>query len=347
MKEDNKIALEHVKILRGPTQVAVDITNKCNFRCLHCYNLSGENSIIDEELSDNEFIELINDIAQMKVYNVCFCGGEPLLRKELIYQCAEILRKNNVPNVSLVTNGFLLSEEVAKNLYEAGVNRVQISLDGADAKTHEKLRKMKGAYEKAIQAINNLRKIGFKDIDVAFCPTKFNINQIKDIHNLCLKLGVSQLRIQPLMYLGRATRNLDIVPSQLQYRDLVREIYDIQNSGKPPQIEWGDPVDHLIRFRTLSKHCINFVSIKANGSIIVSPYLPLTVGNIRKHRFGEYWEAGLARIWELDIVNELASKITSISDFNKKYSDIPIVWEEKDIEIDIIDNYRIENHSLG
>ncbi|MEF3244807.1 MAG: hypothetical protein K6343_02335 [Caldisericaceae bacterium] len=61
-------------------------------------------------------------------------------------------------------------------------------------------------------------------------------------------------------------------------------------------IEWGDPVDHLIRFPTIVEHCSTFVGVKADGSIQVSPYLPITVGNIRRHKFSEYWDKGLARM---------------------------------------------------
>lgn len=106
-------------------------------------------------------------------------------------------------------------------------------------------------------------------------------------------------------------------------------------------VQWGDPVDHLIRFRSISKHCVNFTGVKANGGIEVSPYIPLIVGNVRRHRFSEYWDAGLARIWEIPEVKELATRIVSIEDFRKKEEDIPTVWFDKDIELDLIDDALI------
>ena len=68
----------------GPLHLALDITNKCNYRCLHCYNASGENCVVDNELTDEEVLELINQISKIKPHTFCFCGGEPLLRKDLI-----------------------------------------------------------------------------------------------------------------------------------------------------------------------------------------------------------------------------------------------------------------------
>lgn len=60
----------------GPYQLALDITNKCNLRCLHCYNASGENRVMEHELSDDEVIKFVKDILPMKLLNFCFCGGE-------------------------------------------------------------------------------------------------------------------------------------------------------------------------------------------------------------------------------------------------------------------------------
>lgn len=101
-------------------------------------------------------------------------------------------------------------------------------------------------------------------------------------------------------------------------------------------------MDHLIRFRTLSEHCVPFVGIKANGDIEVSPYLPLIVGNIQRYRFSEYWNAGLSRIWEIPEVKELAKRICSVPDFGKREKGIPTVWFDRDIELDLIDDHLIK-----
>ena len=66
----------------GPYQLALDITNKCNLRCLHCYNASGENRVMEHELSDDEVIKFVKDILPMKLLNFCFCGGETLLSQD-------------------------------------------------------------------------------------------------------------------------------------------------------------------------------------------------------------------------------------------------------------------------
>jgi len=119
--EGTKIPLKHARILKGPYQIAMDITNRCNYRCLHCYNRSGENFTIGDELTDKEKIEVIKDVVKLKPYNFCFCGGEPMIAEKILYEGAKILSSNGVM-VSMVTNGSLITKENAKNFLKVESN---------------------------------------------------------------------------------------------------------------------------------------------------------------------------------------------------------------------------------
>lgn len=89
---------------------AIDITNKCNFRCLHCFNHSGEQKR-ETEMTDDEIINLFNDIIDYQPDAICICGGEPLLRVDLIYKLCELVAsKNDIINLNMVSNGFLFNE---------------------------------------------------------------------------------------------------------------------------------------------------------------------------------------------------------------------------------------------
>lgn len=330
------------KIAVGPSQISFDITYRCNFRCKHCYNASGlENCFIDNELSDEEVLRLMVDIAKMKPYNVCFCGGEPLIRKDLVCKSARILREAGVPYVAIVTNGSYVTEKVAEDLFNAGVNRFQVSLDGKDAITHERLRAYKGSFEKAINAIKIFRRLTW-DIDVAFCPTQFNYNQIHEVFTIIKDLGVTQLRVQPFMLSGRGLSNLDIIPTEEMYRDLVKNINDIKSIPEnKTRIDWGDPIDHIIRHRTILKGYSNFLTIKADGGIVASPYLPVEIGNIRKHSLIEYWENGAYKSFSLSIVQEISKEVSSVKDMAKELKNGHIKWLDEDICVDIIDDKNL------
>ena len=146
-------------LIVGPHQISFDITNKCNLRCLHCYNSSGENLASQNELTDQEVLDFIDEFKSIKLLNFCFCGGEPLLRKELIVEAAKRLRTYGCENVAMVSNGILMTDEVIEELINAGVTRIQISLDGIKAESHDRIRNKKGVYEKALRWVLNHKRI--------------------------------------------------------------------------------------------------------------------------------------------------------------------------------------------
>ncbi len=328
------------RLVLGPHQVSFDITNKCNLRCLHCYNNSGENIQSTNELTDDEVLRFIDEFKDIRLLNFCFCGGETLLRKDLIIRCCQKLKEYECFNLSMVTNGLLLTDGVAQDLIEAGINKIQVSLDGIKPESHDHIRNQKGAYEGAIKAIKLLSKMKV-NVGVAFTPTTYNIEEIIGIRNFLLDLGISgaNLRVQPLMIMGRATKNSkDILPTTQQYRRLVKIIRDLNMEKSGLLIEWGDPVDHLIRFKEkdfLTNNC----TVRSNGEIIVDPYLPIVLGNLRNHTFVEYWNSGFRDIWRSDLIKKLSGCILSIKDMDLENNNyLPEKFRHGDIYIDIIDD---------
>lgn len=327
--------LRQANVLRGPYQVAIDITNKCNYRCTHCYNASGENNIVNNELTDIELKDLILDVAQMLPDNVCFCGGEPLLRLEVLLECSRILHENGVKNISIVSNGYFINRDTAIMLKDNYVNRVQISLDGANAESCYFIRNNMKAFDKAVNALKILKQIHMGEVFIAFCPTSRNIAELPEVAKICENIGIYTIRLQPLMTIGRGLDNAKYIqPSNSQYIELLKIIKQMKENGSKIDFDWADPVDHLIRYRGKLKNLCTFVSVKANGSITLSPYLPISLGNIRKHRLSEYWNKGLASVWNKELCQKMASTINSIYDMGK--SSIT-VWKENDIEYDILE----------
>lgn len=335
----NVLTYDLTDYLIAPHQIALDLTNKCNLRCLHCYNYSGDNNIVSNELLDNEVLDFVKSVVPLHLYNFCMCGGEPLLRKNLLVSCAKLLSKEGTI-VSMVSNGILASHDVINELYESGVTNFQYSLDGLK-KGHERLRNKKDIFEGIIDAINYTAKLNVT-LSVAFCPTSFNLDEFVMVYNLLMDLSNKyrpnnpiKLRVQPLMELGRASENLnEIMPTEEQYRLLLREITLRENTMV--KIEWGDPIDHLIRFSNRSLP-LNFCTIRANGDISVSPYLPLIVGNIKKHSLQEYWNGGMNRIWERKIVKFLASYLRAIPDMYTISDYLPKAFKSSEISLDLLE----------
>lgn len=343
-------------IVCAPHQIAFDITNKCNLRCLHCYNSSGENVVTKNELDDCEVAEFINSVVQFRPYGFCFCGGETLLRPEVLCRGISALSKAGIA-CSMVTNGILLTPELLTDLVCSGLRAIQFSLDGSQP-SHDKLRNRAGVYEAVTDAIDLVLSDTDLHLGVAFCPTAFNTDDLRFIYDLLIaeyaasgrsrRMSVDDsidLRVQPLMLLGRARRHMDIRPTDQQYRKLVMVIRELQAERTRVKAQWGDPIDHLIRFMD-PKMLMDQVTIHANGDIVVSPYLPLVVGNVRKHPLAEYWRGGLSTVWSSRVVGTLCSRMTSIADMELMSEEIADINMGKDIYVDLLEGGDLNDSGL-
>ncbi|WP_352420149.1 radical SAM protein [Proteiniborus sp.] len=321
---------------------SIDITYNCPFRCLHCFNSSGTHNFAKKEMTNGEFMNAIKQISEYRPNTVCFCGGEPLLRKDLLIESASYLSENSKHNIdiNLVTNGYLMDKKTATRLKDSGFKLIQISLDGATPSTHDWLRNKKGSYHKAIEATQILVDEGFY-VGIACAPNKKNIDEIDDLIDLCYELGVKEFRMQPLMKLGRAKNIEDSFLNSEDYWKLCRKLRKKQEQMvlKGMHIEWGDPILHILSGRKGKKH-LDYISINAYGDIVISPYLPVIVGNIKKHTLNEYFNNGLGEVWELDFIKVLSRYVKSAEtlDINSINNLIPEIFTGRDIEVDLVED---------
>lgn len=140
--------------MRG-SDINIDITRKCTLKCRHCYNHSGEMN--NDELASDELFRIMNDLASTRPDNFCICGGEPLLKKEIIFRFIDHQKKiNSEMNIGMVTNGELLTESISEKLIYYGLNNIQFSIDGATENSHDWLRNKKGLFENLLHTIMQL-----------------------------------------------------------------------------------------------------------------------------------------------------------------------------------------------
>jgi len=292
--------------------VSIDITYDCNFRCLHCYNSSGEhNQDSKRELTDKELYQLAEEIRDTKAVVACICGGEPLLRIDAALKVGEIVTSNGITKVNMVTNGWLMTSEIAQKIKEAGFTNVQVSLDGANPETHDWLRNRKGAFHKVLKAIEYLTAAGVSTC-ISFCPSIMNLSELNGICSIAEKYGIDLVRVQPLMVMGRASKNLKkYVLSEFDYYEIKKLIYEQKHSNSAVTIEWGDPIDHMLRYTTIGNGDSISVSVDPYGDIFISPYIPICIDNIRNHSFTYTWENSLKGIWKDGYIVSVAKNIVS------------------------------------
>ncbi len=113
---------------RSISYLRVSLTEKCNMRCGYCYSSAACNSSGRGELGNDQLVTLFKAFASLGINKVRFTGGEPLLRRGLIELVAETKRIAGISIVAITTNGLLLKKNL-NQLIDAGLNRINISLD--------------------------------------------------------------------------------------------------------------------------------------------------------------------------------------------------------------------------
>lgn len=166
--------------LVGPLMVAWDVTNRCNLKCMHCLNRSGDERYHDfsNELSSSEAIDVCRQIIELNPYSVCLCGGEPLLRTDF-FDIVQTLVPH-IQNVNAVSNGYIVDAQLAERIADSGLTMFQVSLDSAHEEMHNQFRANSDSFRRALNAIKTLSTHSSIQVAASFCPTRFNIPYFRE-----------------------------------------------------------------------------------------------------------------------------------------------------------------------
>ncbi len=198
--------------------VVWNMTRRCNLKCVHCYAQS-EDIDYNNELTHEQSLAMIDDLAEFGVPVLLFSGGEPLVHPRLIEYAQYAVSKGIRAVIS--TNGTLITEAKAKSLKEIGLSYVGISLDGLE-ETHDKFRGVKGSYKKAIKAIENCQIAGIK-VGLRFTINKRNVDDIPGIFDLLEQKNIPRACFYHLVYSGRGS---EIAKEDLSHEE-TRKVLDL------------------------------------------------------------------------------------------------------------------------
>ncbi|HET7441297.1 MAG TPA: radical SAM protein [Terriglobales bacterium] len=212
-----------------PRLVFWEVTKGCNLRCIHCRASATELSS-PSDLSTNTALGIINQIASAANPILVLSGGEPLYRAD-IFQLARYATDKGL-RVALATNGTLVTKEVARMIVDSGVRRVSISLDGADALTHDTFRGIPGAFDAAVYGLRNLKALGMS-VQINMTIAKHNARQLPKVLDLAKSLGADALHTFLLVPVGCG---VDIAAEQMvapqEYEEMLNWFYDRSLEGE-------------------------------------------------------------------------------------------------------------------
>jgi len=309
--------------IQPPFMVSYSITTKCNLKCKHCYSSSIEQAAPDE-LSTEEAFHLVDDLSRWGIGLLIIDGGEPLCREDLL----NIVRYASSKGIrtTIGSNGTLIDEAMAMRMIDAGVMAVAISVDGADAVTHDSFRGVDGAFGRTLKGIEACRNAGLP-FQFNMVIHKDNLSQLEDMLRLAVDLGANAAEVFDLVAAGRAKnecKELVLSPeerkvvmeqlarAQEDYPILIRvpgcPIYPLilqEKNIKPKHF----PAEMLRRVPYYGRGCaagmpMGYVMVLSNGEVNPCMLLQVNLGNIREQSIMSIWKSSptLTKLRQRDLL---------------------------------------------
>ena len=285
--------------------VAWEVTRNCNLNCVHC-RAAATQGPYSGELDTGACFKLLDEIKEVGQPVIILTGGEPLLRPDIF----EIARYGSDQGLRMVMapNGTLITEANAKEMVAAGIQRISISLDGANRESHDRFRQVEGAFEGALQGIQWAKKAGL-DFQINTTITQQNLDEIPRIQALAVELGAVAHHIFLLVPTGRGKYIVDQEISAQQYEETLNWFYD-QKDKVPLQLkatcaphyyrilrERAREEGKSVTFKShgldaVTRGCLggtSFCFVSNTGEVQPCGFLDLHCGNVKETPFARIW----------------------------------------------------------
>jgi len=234
----SSLAAQMKQGLDAPICLTWELTYACNLQCVHCLSSSGTRD--PRELTTEQAKAVLDELRDLQVFYINIGGGEPMVRRDF-FELLEHAEHCNI-GVKFSTNGAFITPENARRLAAMNYLDIQISLDGANRATNDRVRG-EGSYDIALRAMDNLRDASFGRFKISVVMTRENVSQLDEFKALADSYG-AQLRITRLRPAGRGADTWnELHPTAAQQR----VIYDwLMHHGE--DVLTGDSFFHLNAF---------------------------------------------------------------------------------------------------
>jgi heme b synthase len=294
-----------------PRLVFWELTTGCNLRCIHC-RASATELMSPEDLSYHECLNVVDQLAEFAPMILVLSGGEPLWRRD-VFDIARRARSKNL-RVALATNGTLVDEAMAQRIVDAGIERVSISLDGADPATHDNFRGHEGAFAAAIHGLKCLQELGVST-QINTTVSVHNSHQLPEILNLAKSLKVNAFHLFLLVPVGcgltiseeqsvggtEAERILNWFYDRSLDADMelkatcAPHYYRIVRQRRAEARRAGETLPELPShgMNAMTRGCLAGQSVcfvSHQGEVFPCGYLPVAAGSLRTTPFRTIWE---------------------------------------------------------
>jgi nif11-class peptide radical SAM maturase 3 len=280
-----------------------EITLKCNLACNHCGSRAGQART--QELSTEEALDLVKQLAEVGIKEVTLIGGEAFMRPDWLEIAQAITQAGML--CGMTTGGFGISLETARRMKQAGIANVSVSIDGGTPETHDRLRGKKGSWQSAFRTMSHFREVG-----IYFgCNTQINRLSAPEfplIYEQIRDAGARAWQIQLTVPMGNAADNADILLQPYELLDLYPMLARVSKraSREGVRMQPGNNIGYYGPYERLMRGggnewgfwqgCgagLSTLGLEADGAIKGCPSLPTaayTGGNIRNRSLREIVE---------------------------------------------------------
>ncbi len=275
-----------------PYLLSLSVTSRCPLDCPHCFMDARRQG---HDMHPEMVAKVLGDLKDLNPFTmVIITGGEPMLRKDLedIVKLSSDLGFVTV----LATTGIGFSEERGKRLVEVGLKGVSVSVDSVDPHFHDSFRGVKGSWKRAIETLKICKDLGL-ETQINTTVTDQNLDQIEEIRDLAVDLGVKILNFFFVVCTGRAVRSFI---SSERYEEALRRIGNLALRERRVMVR-PRCAPHIYRFFPEfdlpvtggTRGCPAgrfYLRVDERGRVYPCPYLPVVVGDISRETLREVWE---------------------------------------------------------
>ncbi|RRD93849.1 radical SAM protein [Clostridiales bacterium COT073_COT-073] len=266
-----------------PRSISIDYNNICNFKCEFCYELTDLK--YNKLRLDFETIARVADEAyELGIFEIVLQGGELLVDLDALHQLIKALKPERF-RVILVTNGYLLTEEVAVGLEKIGLDCVGISVSGMDVEEHDRSRRMKGSHKKVFEALENAKKAGLTTwIQPIFGHHNSKSEDFFELLDFAKEKGYGIYFFLAMPYGVWKDNYLDAEDIRIfkQIRKEYGAFYDT----------W-DFYDNK-KERISGCWAMNRIFITPKGDVLPCPFINIKVGNVKEQSLKEIFDYGFS-----------------------------------------------------
>ena len=240
------------KLNRKIDYLRISVIDRCNLRCVYCMPEEGIESIPhDEILTYDEILRICEIVSKLGIRKIKITGGEPLVRKDIVNLIRDIKNIDKIEQVTLTTNGILL-HEMLDDLYDAGIDAINISLDTLNKDNFKKITRRDGL-EKVLMSIDKAYDLGIRVKINCLAIRDFNLRELVEIASFAKdrEIDVRFIELMPIGFGKKYTQiDNDEILSILESRFGTFEIVTEKRGNGPAKYYRNQNM----------KGCIGFIS---------------------------------------------------------------------------------------